>query len=71
MVARHLWAGELIMQYTNVMLSYEQLNVARIAISEKLQKGGLHSQAQTHLRNAYIELTEAKLQLQKERERSW
>jgi len=71
MVARYLWAGELIMQYTNVMLSYEQLTVARIAISDKLQKDELHKASQAKLRTVYVELTKAKHQLEQERERSW
>ena len=54
------------MQYTNVMLSYEQLTVARIAISDKL-----FPEAQAKLRTVYVELTKAKHQLEQERERSW
>ena len=71
MVERHLWAGELIMQYTNVMLSYEQLTVARIAISDKLQKDELNTVSWARLQTVYVELTKAKHQLEQQRERSW
>ena len=71
MVGRYLSSGELIMQYTNIMLSYDQIRVARIAVSDKLQKDELHKAAQAKLRTVYVELTKAKFQLEQQRERSW